>query len=243
MVNAFTSTSAKYNGIYTLTTVGVSGSTKWVLTRATDFNNSTSGQVRPGDFSFVYRGTTYKSTGWVQTTIGTGTPFETIKIGTDAITWTQFSGAGTYLAGSGLQLVGTTFSVNLGANSGLTTTGNTLQLNSTLAGNGLSYSSGTLTVTGTANRISVSSSGVDISASYVGQSTITTLGTVTSGTWNADTIASGYGGTGFSTYAAGDLIYASATNTLSKLSAASNGQILQLVSGVPTWADLDGGTY
>ena len=243
LVNAFTSTSAKYNGIYTLTTVGVSGSTKWVLTRATDFNNSTSGQVRPGDFSFVYRGTTYKSTGWVQTTIGTGTPFETIKIGTDAITWTQFSGAGTYLAGSGLQLVGTTFSVNLGANSGLTTTGNTLQLNSTLAGNGLSYSSGTLTVTGTANRISVSSSGVDISASYVGQSTITTLGTVTSGTWNADTIASGYGGTGFSTYAAGDLIYASATNTLSKLSAASNGQILQLVSGVPTWADLDGGTY
>ena len=243
LVNAFTSTSAKYNGIYTLTTVGVSGSVKWVLTRATDFNNSTSGQVRPGDFAFVYRGTTYKSTGWVQTTIGTGTPFETIKIGTDAITWTQFSGAGTYLAGSGLQLVGTTFSVNLGTNSGLTTTGNTLQLNSTLAGNGLSYSSGTLTVTGTANRISVSSSGVDISASYVGQSTITTLGTVTSGIWNANTIASGYGGTGFSTYAAGDLIYASATNTLSKLSAASNGQILQLVSGVPTWGDLDGGTY
>jgi len=243
LVNAFTSTSAKYNGIYTLTTVGVSGSVKWVLTRATDFDNSFTGQVRPGDFTFVYRGTTYAKTGWVQTALGTGTPFETIKFGTDAVNWTQFSGAGTYLATGGLQLSGNTFSVALGSNSGLTTTGNTLQLNSSLAGNGLSYSTGTLTVTGTANRISVSASGVDISASYIGQTSITTLGTITSGTWNATAIGATYGGTGNSVYAVGDILYASGTGTLTRLAAATDGQVLQLSSGVPAWSDLDGGTY
>ena len=45
-----------------------------------------------------------------------------------------------------------------------------------------------------------------------------------------------YGGTGFSTYATGDLIYASATNTLSKLAAGTNGYVLTLSSGVPVWA-------
>lgn len=45
-----------------------------------------------------------------------------------------------------------------------------------------------------------------------------------------------YGGTGLSSYTTGDLIYASATNTLSKLSASTNGFVLTLAGGVPTWA-------
>jgi hypothetical protein len=49
------------------------------------------------------------------------------------------------------------------------------------------------------------------------------------------------GGTGFNTYATGDLIYASATNTLSKLAAGTNGYVLTLSSGVPTWAASTGG--
>ena len=49
------------------------------------------------------------------------------------------------------------------------------------------------------------------------------------------------GGTGFSTYATGDLIYASATNTLSKLTAGTNGYVLTLAGGVPTWASSTGG--
>lgn len=68
-----------------------------------------------------------------------------------------------------------------------------------------------------------------------------TLGTLTAGTWNATTIASGFGGTGFSTYAAGDIIYASAINTLSKLTAGTNGDVLTLAAGVPTWAAGGGG--
>jgi len=98
-------------------------------------------------------------------------------------------------------------------------------------------------VVGTTNRISVSADAIDISTSYVGQSSINTLGTVTTGTWHADTIGSGYGGTGITTYAKGDILYASATNTLSKLNAGTDGQVLMQQGGVPVWADLDGGTY
>ena len=55
-------------------------------------------------------------------------------------------------------------------------------------------------IIGTTNRVSVSpttgATVVDIDANYVGQSSITTLGTVTTGTWNATTVAINHGGTG-----------------------------------------------
>lgn len=49
------------------------------------------------------------------------------------------------------------------------------------------------------------------------------------------------GGTGQTTYATGDILYASATNTLSKLAAGTNGYVLTLAGGVPTWAASTGG--
>jgi len=60
---------------------------------------------------------------------------------------------------------------------------------------------GTVTsVSGTTNRITVTPSSpnptVDISANYVGQPSITTLGTITTGTWNAGVISPTFGGTG-----------------------------------------------
>ena len=79
---------------------------------------------------------------------------------------------------------------------------------------------------------------------YIGSSSITTLGTITTGTWNGTTIGSGYGGTGFNAYTTGDLIYSSGTNTLSKLGIGTAGQFLKVVSGVPSWSDtVDGGTF
>jgi hypothetical protein len=47
------------------------------------------------------------------------------------------------------------------------------------------------------------------------------------------------GGTGFSTYATGDILYASAANTLSKRAAATDGMTLHQVAGVPNWATID----
>ncbi len=78
-------------------------------------------------------------------------------------------------------------------------------------GTGLSMSGGTLSATGgtvtniagTTDRITVANGAttptVDISPNYVGQSSITTLGTITTGTWNATTIAVPKGGTGATT--------------------------------------------
>jgi hypothetical protein len=113
-------------------------------------------------------------------------------MGTSDIDFLQFAGAGTYIAGTGLELNGSEFK---------------------------------------------------IATNYVGQSSITTLGNVTTGTWSANVVAYNYGGTGQSSYAKGDIVYASAINTLAKLTAGDNGQVLQLASGLPVWADLDGGTY
>lgn len=79
---------------------------------------------------------------------------------------------------------------------------------------------------------------IDYIANWAGSANITTLGTITTGTWNGTTIAQLYGGTGFSSYATGDILYASAANTLSKLPIGSANQILQISGGIPSWQNL-----
>ena len=73
-------------------------------------------------------------------------------------------------------------------------------------------------------------------STWAGSTSITTLGTIATGTWSGTTIATTKGGTGLTSYATGDILYASASNTLSKLAAGTNGQILTLAAGVPSWA-------
>jgi hypothetical protein len=88
-------TTQSENGIYIVQASGQPA-------RATDFD--TAAEVDSGDFVFVSSGTVNGSTGWVQTN-------KPATIGTDAIAFTQFSGAGTYVAGTGLTLTGNSFSV------------------------------------------------------------------------------------------------------------------------------------
>ncbi len=71
-----------------------------------------------------------------------------------------------------------------------------------LAGNGLTKTGSTLSAVGTAGRISVGAGGIDIDSSYVGQTSITTLGTIATGTWQGSAVGLAYGGTG-ATSAAG----------------------------------------
>jgi len=67
------------------------------------------------------------------------------------------------------------------------------------AGDGLTKTGNTIDAVGTLNRISVSADAIDISTSYIGQSSITTLGTIGTGVWNGTDIAVVDGGTGSST--------------------------------------------
>jgi len=236
LVKNETSVNATNNGIYVVTRVG-SASTKFKLTRATDFDSgSPSGEI-PSAFTFVERGTANADTGW---TCVTNSP---VTVGTTDIVFTQFSGAGQYNGGIGLTLDGNTFNVNTATGTGLYVSGDTLQIDPTLAGNGLTYNTGVLAVVGTADRITVSADAIDIASTYVGQTSITTVGTITSGTWNATTVAATYGGTGVSSYTTGDILYADSSSTLTKLAAGANGTVLQIRSGVPVWDVLDGGTY
>ncbi len=56
-------------------------------------------------------------------------------------------------------------------------------------------------------------------------------------------ISAVYGGTGHSSYAIGDLLYADSTGTLARLGAGSTGAVLKISGGVPTWGtDIAGGT-
>jgi hypothetical protein len=66
------------------------------------------------------------------------------------------------------------------------------------AGDGLSKDGNTLNVNVTANRTQITADAVDIASTYVGQSSITTLGTITTGTWNATDVGVAHGGTGAS---------------------------------------------
>lgn len=59
----------------------------------------------PAAYTFIEQGTTQADTGWVCTVNQGGT------LGTTPITWAQFSGAGSYTAGTGLTLTGSTFAL------------------------------------------------------------------------------------------------------------------------------------
>jgi hypothetical protein len=67
-------------------------------------------------------------------------------------------------------------------------------------------------------------------------SNVSPLGTIASGTWNATAITTTYGGTGLTSYTAGDLPYYATGTALSKLAIGSNGYILTSNGTAPTWA-------
>ena len=98
------------------------------------------------------------------------------------------------------------------------------------AGAGLTKTGNTLDVVGTADRITVNADSVDISSTYAGQTSIVTLGTVTTGTWQGNAIAVAHGGTGATT-AAGARSNLGATTKY-----AANNTLLEPTSNVVAWA-------
>ena len=192
------------NGFYKVTTVG-SGSAAFVLTRTPDADAAS--ELTAGAFTFVEEGTANADNGYVLSTDGA------ITLGTTAITFEQFSGAGQISAGNGL-----------------TKTGNTID------------------AVGTSNRISVSANAIDIASTYVGQTSITTLGTITTGTWTGTEIAVTSGGTGLTSVAKGTVLVANSANTISALDGGGNsadGLLLYTNSSdTISWTtSIDGGTF
>ena len=203
-------TNTTENGIYTLTTVG-SGSTNWVLTRATDFDTAT--EIAGGDFTFVDNGSTLANTGWVNVD-------EVNTVGTDPIVFQQFSGAGTYTANNGVVLNGTVFSFAPRAGYGLQTGGSgaeiklatTSGLNLTTdlavgAGNGISVLTNTVAIDSTVV--------VSKYAANVGDGSATSY-TITHNLGTRDVIVSVYEGSGSYAEVICDVNHAT-TNTITLL--------------------------
>lgn len=100
---------SKQNGIYVVQEQG-SVSTPWILVRAADADNSIAGQVKAGDAVFVTLGSVNANQGFVINSDGTGTNRAHI-LGTDDVTYTQFTGTATLLAGAGLNKSGNTIDI------------------------------------------------------------------------------------------------------------------------------------
>jgi hypothetical protein len=120
------------NGIWFITTLGSGSNGVW--DRATDFDADA--DVTAGAFTFVEEGTANADTGWVLTTNGA------IIIGGSSgtsIAFSQFSGAGSIVAGAGLTKTGSTLDV-VAADTSLTVNADSIQVN--LTGSTLAVASG-----------------------------------------------------------------------------------------------------
>jgi hypothetical protein len=221
------------NGIY------VASASGW--TRSADMN--TWAEV-PSAFTFVESGTTLSDTGWVCTSNQGGT------IDVTPITWSQFSGAGSYLAGTGLTLTGNTFSITntavtaaaYGSASQVATFTVNAQGQLTLAANASIAIAASQVTSGTFDS-------ARLSGSYTG---ITGLGTLTDLTvtntitgsisGNAGTATTATTATNLAGGALGSVPYQTAAGATSFLAVGANGQVLTLAAGVPTWATPTVGT-
>jgi hypothetical protein len=102
-------------------------------------------------------------------------------------------------------------------------------------------SGGVQSLSGTANRITISGTAsdpvIDIAGNYVGQSSITTLGTIGTGTWQGTKIGIAYGGTNStSTPTNGGIAYGDGS-AYQFSSAGLSGQVLRSSgAGAPTWS-------
>ena len=121
---------------------------------------------------------------------------------TDLDTWAETVGAYTFISAGTVNL-GTAWVCVAGGSGTINVTPmpwtQYSAVNSYSAGNGLQLTGTIFSVLPNGTTIDVSASGIKLSDTYAGQSSITTLGTITTGTWNGSTVAVQYGGTGATT--------------------------------------------
>ena len=173
-------------------------------------------------------------------------------LGVTAVNWSQFTTSATYSAGTGLTLTGTVFSITpVGTANTYGSATQTPVFTTNASGQVTAVTNTTITpavgsITGlgtgvaTALAINTGSAGAFVvNGGALGTPSSGTLTNCTFPTLNQNTTgyAASLGGG-----AAGSLPYQSAVNTTTFLAAGTNGQVLTLAAGVPSWATPSGGT-
>ena len=226
-------TLSQFNGIY------VAASGTWA--RSSDMN--TWAEV-PSAFTFIESGTTLADTGWVCTSNQGGT------IDVTPITWSQFSGAGSYLAGTGLTLTGNTFSItNTAVTAAAYGSASQVATFTVNAQGQLTLAASTSIAIAASQITSGTIDSARLSGSYSGITGLGTLGDLTvtntitgSVSGNAGTATTATKATNLAAGAAGSVPYQTAADTTTFLAAGSNGQVLTLAAGLPSWATPSSGT-
>jgi len=178
------------------------------------------------------------------------------NLGTSVITGGTWNGGtiGTAYGGTGLTTFGS-------ANYALYSTSSSALVAGTLpvaaggtnvtsfTANGIVYGNGTsalgVTAAGATGEVLIGNTGSAPTWGSLSGSAVTTFqtslsgltpSTATSGAVTlAGTLGATSGGTGLTSYTTGDIIYSSATNTLAKLPIGTNGYVLSVASGIPSW--------
>lgn len=165
-----TGTNEPFNGVYVLTDAG-SATTPWKLTRRDDLDSSA--EMSPNVYFFIEEGTALHDTGW---TLATNGP---ITLGTTALTFTQFNGAGTVDAGAGSIKNGSAIDV-VSANAAIVVNVDNLALTLGTTSGLEVHTSGLRLARGTAGQIIVvNGTGDPVYAAMSGDATIADTGAVT----------------------------------------------------------------
>jgi hypothetical protein len=176
-------------------------------------------------------------------------------LGVTAVNWSQFTTSATYSAGTGLTLTGTIFSITPVGTASTYGSASTVPVFTTNASGQVSSVTNTNIAIGATQITSGTIDSARLSGSYTG---ITGLGTLTdltvtnviSGSINGNAATATTAGsattattaTNIAGGASGSIPYQTASGTTSLLAKGTDGQILALASGLPSWVDNQTGT-
>jgi len=209
------------NGCYTVTATGSAGA-PYVLTRATDFDTAAAGNIANNAYFFVTSGPTQAGDSYVLSQTAA------ITVGTTALPFTLFADQAVYTGGTNITVAGQVINVSGTIAATLGGTGT-----STVTTGDLLYGSATNTWSklplGTAYKsLVVNAAGTQVEWNAVPLNQAAAV---------SGQLSTGNGGTGFGTYAVGDLLYASTTSALSKLAVGTSGQVLTAGATIPQYVN------
>lgn len=215
------------NGAYSVTVAGAIG-VAYVLTRVTDFDTAGSGEIANNAYFFVLSGSANAGSSYILSQLSA------ITVGTTALPFTEFSNQLSYVGGTNIDVTGLTISLtgtvaatNGGTGTSTVTTGDLLYGSATNTWSKLALGSAykSLIVNASGTQVEWNAVPLNQAAAVSGQLGVSN------------------GGTALSSYTAGDMLYASATTTLSKLALGTEGQVLTAGASGPIWSGIAGGTF